>query len=83
MYLTGRVRYTALVNGQDITRVTESIGGIEDAALDAESDLAGLQTSGLDSALPILEAVAADGPDWITRELERRERWSHDWDWYE
>ncbi|SBW22714.1 hypothetical protein FDG2_3021 [Candidatus Protofrankia californiensis] len=81
--LRSRTFRLTLVNGQDITQVTETIGDVEDAALDAESDLAGLQTSGIDSALPILEAVAADGPDWITREWERRERWSHDWDWYE
>jgi hypothetical protein len=35
-----------------------------------------LQTSGIDAALPILEAVAAEGSDWIDRDKERRERWS-------
>ncbi|SDP40025.1 hypothetical protein [Lentzea jiangxiensis] len=70
-----------LVNGRDITVVAENFRNSNDSLLEDESELflVALQTSGIDAALPILEAVAAEGSDWIDREQERRERWSRDW----
>ncbi|SMD20959.1 hypothetical protein [Lentzea albidocapillata] len=70
-----------LVNGRDITVVAENFRNANDSVLEDESELflVALQTSGIDAALPILEAVAAEGSDWIDREQERRERWSRDW----
>jgi hypothetical protein len=71
-----------LVNGADITVVAENFRNANDSVLEDESELhlVALQTSGIDAALPILEAVAAEGSDWIDRDQERRERWSRDWD---
>ncbi|MFJ8959118.1 hypothetical protein ACIRG5_06975 [Lentzea sp. NPDC102401] len=70
-----------LVNGADITVVAENFRNADDAVLEDESELylVALQTSGIDAALPVLEAVAAEGSDWIDREQERRERWSREW----
>ncbi|MFS8097894.1 hypothetical protein LFM09_12205 [Lentzea alba] len=70
-----------LVNGRDITVVAENFRNANDTVLEDESELflVALQTSGIDAALPILEAVAAEGSDWIAREQERREQWSRDW----
>jgi hypothetical protein len=70
-----------LVNGRDITVVAENFRNADDSALEDDSELflVALQTSGIDAALPILEAVAAEGSDWIAREQERREQWSRDW----
>lgn len=75
-----RFRLT-LVNGRDITVVAENFRNANDSVLEDESELflVALQTSGIDAALPILEAVAAEGADWIAREQERREQWSRDW----
>lgn len=70
-----------LVNGRDITVVAETFRNASDSMLEDESELflVASQTSGIDAALPILEAVAAEGSDWIAREQERREQWSRDW----
>lgn len=79
--LRSRTFRLTLVNGQHITMVAENFRGAGDATLEDESELflVALQTSGIEGALPILEAVASEGRDWIVREQERRERWSRDW----
>lgn len=71
-----------LVSGENISVVMENFRNLIDTALENESELLkiALQTSGVAGALHVLEAVAAEGPDWITREQERRKRWSKDWD---
>jgi hypothetical protein len=70
-----------LVHGGDITVVAENFRNANDSVLEDDSELflVALQTSGIDAALPILEAVAAEGSDWIAREQERRAQWSRDW----
>ncbi|MGW6444089.1 hypothetical protein [Lentzea sp. NPDC055074] len=75
-----RFRLT-LVNGRDITVVAENFRNANDSVLEDETELflVATQTSGIDAALPILEAVAAEGSDWIDREQERRDRWSREW----
>ncbi|MFD5829296.1 hypothetical protein [Lentzea sp. NPDC060358] len=71
-----------LVNGQNINVVAENFRNADDAVLEDETELflVEMQTSGIDAALPLLEAVAAEGSDWISREHERREQWSRTWD---
>ncbi|MBP2338887.1 hypothetical protein [Saccharothrix coeruleofusca] len=79
--LRSRTFRLTLVNGQHITMVAENFRSAGDATLEDESELflVALQTSGIEGALPILEAVASEGRDWIVREQERRERWSRAW----
>ncbi|MCK9895419.1 hypothetical protein [Frankia sp. AgB32] len=68
-----------LVNGEEIVSVSEALRRPE-SSLDEEEGLADLvlRTSGIESALRVLESVAAEGSDWIVRDQERRARWSHD-----
>ncbi|HWO63104.1 MAG TPA: hypothetical protein VNO31_24035 [Umezawaea sp.] len=70
-----------LVSGQEITVVAANFAGLTDGDVEQESELVriALLTSGIAGALNILEAVAAEGADWIAREQERRERRSRDW----
>lgn len=70
-----------LLNGEDIRVVVENFRGMVDTNLENEEYLLrlALATSGVASALHVLEAVAAEGRDWISREKERRERRSHEW----
>lgn len=71
----------SLVNSQDVTVVVENFDGLTDTDQedrDALSRMA-LDTSGVATALHVLEAVAAEGRDWIIRESERRKQRSLDW----
>ncbi|MBW4719986.1 hypothetical protein [Saccharothrix obliqua] len=84
--LRSRAFQLSLVNGRDITVVAEAFtkerdDGIEedDAEDESEQFRMSVQTSGIDAAMPVLEAVAAEGADWIARDRERRARWSRDW----
>jgi hypothetical protein len=79
--LRSRTFRLTLVSGEDITVVVENFKGLSDPVLENESELLNiaLQSSGVAAALHILEAVAAEGPDWISREQERRKRWSDNW----
>ncbi|AOS63775.1 hypothetical protein [Actinoalloteichus hymeniacidonis] len=79
--LRSRTFRLTLVNGDAITVVAENFRKPEDDVIENDSDLfsAALQSSGIDTALPILEAVAAEGSHWIARDEERRVRWSRDW----
>ncbi len=72
--------WLSLVNGQEITVLVENFDGLTDAA-ETKSYLTrlALDASGVASALHILEAVAAEGREWIQRERERRERRLQDW----
>ncbi|TDV40126.1 hypothetical protein [Actinophytocola oryzae] len=71
-----------LVSGENIAVLMENFRNLSDAQLEDEAELArlALQTSGVASALHVLEAVAAEGPDWIVQANERRRRWSSNWD---
>ncbi|MFI5610688.1 hypothetical protein [Amycolatopsis sp. NPDC051903] len=71
-----------LVDGEEISVVVETyrrqvdVTEQEDAA--ALNRFA-LEAAGVVGALHVLEAVAAEGRDWIAREQERRRRRSDDW----
>ncbi len=70
----------SLLNSEEITVVVESFEGFADQEEDSSRLFQiALDTSGISRALHILEAVAAEGRDWITQEHERRERRSADW----
>lgn len=70
-----------LVSGVKIAEVKENVRDSAEAASDAIEDVDSLvnETSGFDSALRVLEAVATEGPDWIVRDEERKRRWAHNW----
>jgi len=70
-----------LVNGEMISKVTENLTASKDAVVEDTDDIERLvvQTSGFDSALRVLEAVATEGRDWITRDRERKQRWARNW----
>jgi hypothetical protein len=80
-HLRRRAFRLTLVSCENITVVMENFRNLSDTTLENESELLkiALQTSGIAGALHVLETVAAEGPDWITREQERRKRWSKDW----
>ncbi|MEU4666882.1 hypothetical protein AB0F91_02675 [Amycolatopsis sp. NPDC023774] len=71
-----------LLDGDDISVVVETyrrqvdVTEQEDAA---RLNSVALEASGIVGALHVLEAVAAEGRDWIAREQERRRRRSEDW----
>jgi hypothetical protein len=70
----------SLLNGEKITLVVEDFEGLADPEEDGNRLLRiALDSSGISGALHILEAVAAEGRDWTTREHERRERLIQDW----
>ncbi|APU15442.1 MULTISPECIES: hypothetical protein [Actinoalloteichus] len=79
--LRSRTFRLTLLSGDAITVVAENFRQQKDDVVENDSELfsAALQTSGIDAALPILEAVAAEGSEWILRDEERRARWSRDW----
>jgi hypothetical protein len=70
----------SLVSGQQISVVAEGFEGLSDE-LESQTSLQELafEASGIASALHVLEAVSAEGRDWIAREQERRRRRSEDW----
>lgn len=71
----------SLVSGEEISVIVESFEGLADAGLESDAMLnrIALESSGIAGALHVLEAVSAEGRDWITREQERRRRRSEDW----
>lgn len=71
----------SLVNSQDVTVVVENFDGLADTDQEDRAALSrmALDTSGVATALHVLEAVAAEGRDWIIRESERRKQRSRDW----
>ncbi|MFE6610291.1 hypothetical protein [Amycolatopsis sp. NPDC057786] len=71
----------SLLSGEDISVLVEGTGGLTDMTVEDESEIlqTSLTASGIAGALHVLEAVAAEGRDWIVREQERRRRRSQDW----
>lgn len=72
----------ALVNDQKIEVVVDNYEGlIDDSTTENRStlDTLALDSSGVTIALHILEAVAAEGRDWIAREQDRRTRRWREW----
>src|SRR5262249_5584075 len=71
----------SLSNGQDITVLVENFDGLVDTTVEDKHQLVdvALDTSGVAAALHILEAIAAEGGEWIDRERERRARRWRDW----
>lgn len=76
-----RVFELTLVSGMKIAEVKENLRNSADVEVDGFEDLGLLvtQTSGFDSALRVLEAVATEGRDWIVRDEERKRRWALNW----
>jgi hypothetical protein len=73
----------ALVNDQKVEVVVDNYEGlIDDSTTEDRStlDSMALDSSGVAIALHILEAVAAEGRDWITREQDRRNRRWREWE---
>ncbi|QRP47141.1 hypothetical protein [Amycolatopsis sp. FDAARGOS 1241] len=70
----------SLISGEAISVVVETYRGASDVT-ESEDKLysMALETSGIAGALHVLEAVAAEGRDWIPREQERRRRRSEAW----
>jgi hypothetical protein len=68
-----------LLDGTDILEVKERLA-LDDTDLD-ESEVAHLavQTSGMDAAFPVLQAVALHGPAWTHHERDRRALCSKTW----
>ncbi|MFI7664161.1 hypothetical protein [Nocardia sp. NPDC049526] len=80
--LSGRVFRLTLLNGTCIAEVKENprpTGDHRTGEDDEPGDAASVQTSGFDSALQILEAVATEGREWIARDRERKQRWARNW----
>ncbi|GAA3546536.1 hypothetical protein GCM10022222_32730 [Amycolatopsis ultiminotia] len=69
-----------LLDGAEILSISERLDSVNDAEVD-DAELEGLvaETSGMDAALPVLEAVAHQGRDWIEFETGRRKLWSSVW----
>ena len=65
----------------EIFAISDRPDGENDTEVDDEAELKQLAaaTSGMDAALPILEAVAHKGRDWIEFENDRRTMWSRNW----
>jgi hypothetical protein len=79
-FLRSRAFKLSLLDGKDITTVVENFDGLTEVNEDpVRLQRMALDTSGITGALHILEAVAAEGRDWIAREQERRERRSEEW----
>ncbi|MGI5501392.1 hypothetical protein [Lentzea sp. CA-135723] len=78
--LRGHKFCLTLVTGREITVIAENFRNTDDSALEDESELfiVALQTSGIDTGLPILETAAAEGGDWVAKDRARREQWSRD-----
>ncbi|MEV5719391.1 hypothetical protein AB0L41_36370 [Amycolatopsis mediterranei] len=70
-----------LVSGEQISVVAEGFEGLTDESVENAAMLQrlALESSGIAGALHVLEAVSAEGRDWIVREQERRRRRSEDW----
>ncbi|MCK2237402.1 MULTISPECIES: hypothetical protein [unclassified Crossiella] len=80
-----KVRYREfrlrLLDGAEIIKVNERLDSESDTEVDDEAELERLAaaTSGMDTALPVLEAVAHQGRAWIDLERGRRDLWSRTW----
>ncbi|WP_410636415.1 hypothetical protein [Amycolatopsis sp. cmx-4-83] len=74
--LRRRALRLSLISGEQISVVAESFDGLTDSSLESGTALQriALEVSGISGALHVLEAVSAEGRDWISRERERRRR---------
>lgn len=72
--------WLSLVNGEEISVLIDDFLGLTDSG-DDQSKLRemALQSSGVQSALHILQAVAREGRQWISRQRARRRRWWEDY----
>lgn len=72
--------WLSLVNAEEISVLIDDFRGLTDSG-DDQSKLRemALQSSGVQSALHILQAVAREGREWITRQRARRKRWWEDY----
>ncbi len=72
--------WLSLVNAEEISVLIDDFRGLTDSG-DDESKLRemALQTSGVQGALLILQAVAREGREWIARQRARRKRWWEDY----
>jgi hypothetical protein len=80
--ISERVFRLTLLNGTEIAEVRENPRATADdrsAGDDELMDALSTQSSGFDSALRILEAVATEGREWIVRDRERKQRWARNW----
>lgn len=70
-----------LLDGIEIFSVSERLDVESDTDVEDEMELHELTaaTSGMDAALPLLEAVARQGPAWIDYEYDRRNLWADGW----
>ncbi|PPK61002.1 hypothetical protein V5P93_002163 [Actinokineospora auranticolor] len=77
----GRTLEVTLVNGKDIAKVTEQFEAAEVTDLEGEDYLIQLatETSGISWAQHVLEAVAAEGREWISKERTRRHHRFQQW----
>jgi hypothetical protein len=71
-----------LSGGETVEMKVNSFKSWQRSVQESESDLMDVayETSGIENALPILEAIAAEGESWIAHEQDRRKQWSHEWD---
>lgn len=79
--VVSRALRLSLKNSHDINLVIENFEGLSDQEVEDRGNLEelALGSSGVTSALYILEAVAAEGPGWITEERRRRDRRLREW----
>ena len=70
-----------LLDGAEIIKVNERLDTENDTEVDDEAELErfAAATSGMDAALPVLEAIAHHGRAWIDLERNRRTLWSRTW----
>ncbi|MFI9386924.1 hypothetical protein [Kutzneria sp. NPDC052558] len=76
-----RALWLSLTNQDDIQLVLENFEGLRDEQSEKEAELAelALGASGAASAVRILQSVAGEGRDWITRQRQRRDRRLREW----
>ncbi|MFC9249814.1 hypothetical protein [Amycolatopsis thailandensis] len=69
-----------LLDGKEIFTISDRVDVASETEVDHEVELDRLDavTSGMDAALPVLEAVAHKGRAWIDFEKDRRSMWARD-----
>ncbi|WP_424186783.1 hypothetical protein ACOBQX_02820 [Actinokineospora sp. G85] len=68
-----------LLDGAEIIKVKERLGLDDTDVAEDEAEQLAVQTSGMDAAFPVLQAVALHGPGWTEYERDRRVRWTKTW----
>lgn len=79
--LRRRVLHLNLLDGTTITVIVNRFNGLRDisAAEDRQARAREIGSEGVEATLHILEFVTAEGPEWLEREHERRERLRRSW----